>query len=218
MPAAPAKRPRGRPKGTTKFELSDLTILARFADQLVAAPGAKLAPFLRESGYAEIKDIRRVQQRWRQHKARLLKEATLRADAQPADTLASLVMYFAEAASDVTDAAKPAIQAIYESRERAKRRIRARKELGLDPDLPLDLRNGEKVAAAVRHYEARMFRSLEEKANELPPVSQDKLPIHLKLYSAAILLHELSLQMADEPTSSEFKTSINPIPDQGDSS
>ena len=42
-----------------------------------------------------------------------------------------------------------------------------------------------------------MFRSLSERTDELPPVSQSELPPAQRLYMAAVLLHELSLQMDD---------------------
>jgi hypothetical protein len=80
------------------------------------------------------------------------------------------------------------------------------KEMGLAPDLPFDFKDEEQVAAAVRRYEERVLRPLSEKVAELPAVPQNELPMTQKLYSAAILLHELSLQMADARSASDSPT------------
>lgn len=204
--AQPAKRPRGRPRGTAVYAEQDLELLARFADICVESPHTKLAPFLRSMGYKDDKDIRRARIRWGAEKERLLKEARGRRDAKPADTIFDLIAYFAESLSALKGAAAPGLEVVNRSLERARARLRVMKELGVDPELPLDFKHEEEVAAAVRRYEARMFRPLSEKAAELPPVPEDELPVALKLYSAAILLHELSLHMADEGSDGDLPT------------
>lgn len=62
------------------------------------------------------------------------------------------------------------------------------------------------MAAAVCRYEERMLRPHSEKVAELPAVQQNELPMSLKLYSAAILLHELSLRMANGRSAGDSPT------------
>ena len=201
-----AKRSRGRPKGTAVYAERDLRALARYADVYIHTPHSPLAPFLRSVGYADDKDVRRARIRWGREKERLLKEARDRRDAKPAETILELIAYFAEAPSALKDAAAPGLEAVNRSLKRARARLRVMKEMGLDPDLPFDFKDEEQVAAAVRRYEERMFRPLSEKVAELPAVQQNELPMSLKLYSAAILLHELSLRMANGRSASDSPT------------
>ena len=113
-----ATRPRGRPKGSTVYAERDFRALARYADVLIDAPRRQLAPFLRRSGYANDKDIRRARIRWGNEKERLLCEARNRRDESPADTILQLIAHFIEASTMLMDAASPAFEAIGDSLQR----------------------------------------------------------------------------------------------------
>jgi hypothetical protein len=190
----PRKRPRGRPKGTTKFEQQDLRLLGEFADLTVRSPRTPLAPFLVEHGY-EQKDIRRAQKRWREQKATLLEEARLRADASPPETLFEWLLSAGEMVAAMAGAIRPAMAKISRSLDRAQRRVAARERLGLEVDLPLDLTDEAAVEEAVRRYEETVAK------RRLPPefnrLTLADLPFSLKLYVVAMQLHELSLQAAE---------------------
>lgn len=188
------RRPRGRPKGTTKFEHEDLRLLAEFADLIVSSHHAKLAPFLSERGY-EQKDIRRAQKRWRGEKAMLIQKAQLRADAAPPENLLEVIAGFVNVLSDVAETAQPAIDMIAGSLERARRRAAACEELGLDLNLPLDLAEPVAVDRAIRRYEKRVATGIEP--IEFKQLTLDELPASLKFYATALMLHELSLEAAE---------------------
>ncbi len=190
----PTRRPRGRPKGTAKFEQQDRPLLAGFADLVIGSPHAKLAPFLAEHGY-EQKDVRRAQKRWREEKAGLLKEARLRAEASPPESLFDLIVWFTNGISEVGEAARPALGKLAASLERARRRVAARKELGLDLGLPLDFEDLAAVDRAIRRYEETVVAGHEPA--EFKRLALDELPISLKLYAAALMLHGLSVQAAE---------------------
>lgn len=190
----PPKRPRGRPKGTAPFAHQDRRVLAAFADGAIGVSRTELAPFLTERGYQD-KDIRRAQKRWREEGAELLREAQMRADASRPESLVDLIACFAEWMSPVAETAQPAIGALARSLERARRRVAAREELGQDPMLPLDLTDPAEVDQAICRFEETVG------AGRLPPGSEgvtvDKLPLSLRLYGAALLVHQLSLQAAE---------------------
>ncbi|MBO6718881.1 MAG: hypothetical protein JJ913_13065 [Rhizobiaceae bacterium] len=192
----PVKRPRGRPKGNGPYAERDLEVLAQYADVLIDAKDAKLARVLKAVGYDNEKDIRRARIRWDREKGRLLEEARKRRDGNLGATLLELIARFIAVSSAISNAIAPALVAVNQSLERARARQSIMMELGLNPELPLDLRDQEAVAEALSRYEARMFRSIGEKGAKLPPVPPDQLPAHLKVYVAAVQLHELSLQMA----------------------
>ncbi|XSG81088.1 MAG: hypothetical protein ACPW61_08265 [Methyloligella sp. ZOD6] len=188
------KRPRGRPKGTTKFEQQDLRLLGEFADLAISQPQTPLAPFLVGHGY-EHKDVRRAQKRWRKEKAALLEEARVRADASPPDNLFEWMLYAGEMVAAMAGAVRPAMEKISGSLERAQRRVAAREKLGLDSDLPLDLTNQDAVERAIQRYgETVAKRRLPAEFDRL---TLAELPFSLKLYVVAMLLHELSLQLAE---------------------
>lgn len=189
-----AKRARGRPKGTTVFEQHDLKLLGAFADLVLVSPTAKLAPFLEHRGYAP-KDVRRGQKRWRSEKASLLREAQLRADALPPESLAELITYFVGFLSGVPDAALKGLNRIADSLEQARRRNAAREKLGLISDLPIDLLDSAAVDHAIRRYEETVAAGLEPP--EFKRLTLVALPVSLKLYAAAVMLHQTSLQMAE---------------------
>lgn len=189
------KRRRGRPKGTTKFEQKDRRLLAQFADQTLDMPHAvKLAPFLANRGYEE-RDIRRAQKRWREEKTALLREAQLRADAAPPASIAELTAYLMATLSPVTEAVRPAFVAIARSLERARRQVAARKELGLDLRVPLDLAEPGEVERALLRYAATV--EVGRRPAEFEVRTLDELPLSLKLYAAALMLHETSLSVAE---------------------
>ena len=189
------KRPRGRPQGTTKFEQEDRRLLTKFADQTLSLPySVKLAPFLAKCGYEE-RDIRRAQKRWRDEKTVLLREAQLRADASPPESMAELTAYLMATLSPVTEAIRPAFAAIARSLERARRQVAARKELGLDLGVPLDLAEPGEVERALRRYETTV--GVGHKPAEFEVRTLDELPLSLKLYAAALMLHETSLSVAE---------------------
>lgn len=100
---------RGRPKGTAVFAEEDLKALARFAEIAVQAPGSKLAPFLKNKGYLEEKDVRRIQARWRAEKQRLLEEARVRLDSKPDLSIFEMAAYFGEALKGLGDEIGPAV-------------------------------------------------------------------------------------------------------------
>lgn len=188
------KRPRGRPRGTAVYEQKDLDLLAAFADIAVTTPGAKLAPFLAKRNYAE-HEIRRAQKRWRSNKVELLHQAKLRADVAPANDPIGLLLYFGQAASALTDAAIPAFGRIAASLEGARRRVAARRELGLDLGLPLDPRDQAAVEAAIARYDATIASG--NHPAEFASLTYDELPLSLKLYYVAVTLHHWSLQVAE---------------------
>lgn len=190
----PPKRPRGRPTGTTKFEQTDRRHLAEFADLCITQPGAKLAPFLKKRGYEE-HETRRAQKRWRKEKAAQLREAQLRADAVPPVSMAELTAYLMATLSPVTEAVRPAFAAIARSLERARRQVAARKELDMDLGVPLDLAEPGEVERALRRYEATV--GVGHKPAEFEVQTLDELPLSLKLYAAALMLHETSLSVAE---------------------
>lgn len=191
----PPKRPRGRPTGTTKFEQKDRRHLAEFSDLCIAEPGAKLAPFLKKHGYEE-HETRRAQKRWRKEKAAQLREAQLRADAVPPASMAELTAYLMATLSPVTEAVRPAFATIARSLERARRQVAARKELDLDLGVPLDLAEPGEVERALRRYETTV--GVGHKPAEFEVQTLDELPLSLKLYAAALMLHETSLAVAEE--------------------
>lgn len=195
QPNVSSPRGRGRPKGTAKYEQADLALLAKFADLQVSSPGSKLATFLAPRGHS-VKDIRRMQKRWRFEQTRLLEEAKLRADAADPTNLAELVVSLFAAISDVAAAALPALNKMSASLERARARVRARERLKLGSVLPLDLEDDAAVEQAIRDYEATVG------AGHLPPefkrMTDAQLPLSLKLYSTAITLHQCSLIAAAE--------------------
>lgn len=188
------KRPRGRPKGTTKFEKEDLRVLVKFADIALLSKHAKLAPFLRDQGY-DFKDIRRAQNRWKQNKQSLLEEARLRRDSAPAESILDLIAFFVNASSALAETAAPALEAIAFSLEKAKRRRAALKDLKLDPNLPLDLSNTEAVERAIRQYDETFAKNVHP--TEFGERTLKGLPQSLKLYAAALMMHQLSIQMAE---------------------
>lgn len=190
----PPKRPRGRPKGTAPFAHKDRQLLAAFADGAIGVSYAELAPFLIKHGYQD-KDVRRAQKRWREERAELLREAQLRADASPPENVVDLIVYFAEWMSQVAETAQPAIGAFARSLKRARRHVAAWEELGQDPMLPLDFTAPAEVDQAICRFEETVG------AGRMPPGSEggtvDKLPLSLRLYGAALLVHQLSLQAAE---------------------
>lgn len=190
----PPKRPRGRPTGTTKFEQKDRRHLAEFSDLSIAEPGANLAPFLKKRGYEE-HEIRRAQKRWREEKAALLRVAQLRADAVPPVSMAELTAYLMATLSPVAEAVRPAFVVIARSLERARRQVAARKELDLDLGVPLDLAEPGAVERALRRYETTV--GVGHKPAEFEVQTLDELPLSLKLYAAALMLHEASLAVAE---------------------
>jgi hypothetical protein len=190
----PSRRPRGRPKGTTKFEQEDRRLLAEFAELAIGSPHAKLAPFLASHGY-EQKDVRRAQKRWREETAVLMHQAQLRADASPAESLVELIAGFVNTISDVAEAVGPALGKLAESLERSRRRAAAHKAPGLDLSLPLDFADPGAVDRAIRRYEKTI--SAGHEPAEFEPRTLDELPGSLKLYSAALILHELSIKAAE---------------------
>ncbi|MFG1303937.1 hypothetical protein V5F34_07340 [Xanthobacter autotrophicus] len=189
------RRPRGRPKGTTKFEQEDRRLLAEFAGRTLGLPhAAKLAPFLAKRGYEE-RDVRRAQKRWREEKIALLREAQLRVDAAPPENIVGFIADLFSSLAHVTDAVRPALEALSQSLESARRRAAARKELGLDQSLPLDLAEPSVVTAAISGFEKTVGAG--HQPSEFHNLSLDELPLSLKLYAAALMLHEASLQMAE---------------------
>lgn len=215
----PVKRPRGRPKGSAHFAEQDLRALAQYADVLIDLPHAKLAPVLKAVGYQNEKDIRRARIRWDREKERLLEEARKRRDGNLGATLLDLIARFITGSSAMlSEAVAPAFAAVNQSLERARARQSIMMELGLNPELPLDLREQEAVAEALSRYEACMFRSMGEKGAELPPVPIDQLPAHLKVYVAAVQLHELSLQMAGRAAQEVLEHGGGQNFDEGDAS
>ncbi|MFG1242334.1 hypothetical protein V5F31_08125 [Xanthobacter sp. V7C-4] len=203
------KRPRGRPKGTTKFEQEDRRHLAEFADRTLGLPHAvRLAPFLVQHGYEE-RDVRRAQKRWREEKPTLLREAQLRADAAPPESIVELIIYLMATLSPVTEAVRPAFAAMADRLERARRQVAVRKEQGLDLGVPLDLAEPGDVEGALRRYEATV--GVGHKPAEFGVRTLDELPLSLKLYAAALMLHETSLSVAEaerrEATASGGKVS-----------
>lgn len=190
----PPKRPRGRPTGTTKFEQKDRRHLAEFADLCITQSDVNLAPFLKKRGY-ENHEIRRAQKRWREEKAALLREAQLRADAIPPASMTEFIAYLMATSSPVTEAVRPAFAAIAHCIERARRQVAARKELGLDLRVPLDLAEPGEVERALRRYETTV--GVGHKPAEFEVRTLDELPLSLKLYAAALMLHEASLTVAE---------------------
>lgn len=189
------KRPRGRPKGTAPFAQQDRRVLAAFADGAIGMPHAELTPFLRQRGY-EDKDVRRALKRWREEGPDLLREAQLRADAAPPESIFDLIVDLVQSMSFIRDAARPAFDALSRSLARARRRAEARKAFGLDPGLPFDQTDPAKVEEAIRRFEQTVG------AGYMPPGLEgrtiDALPLSLKLYSAAVMLHVTSLQVAGQ--------------------
>jgi len=208
------KKPRGRPKGTAPFEEADHETLAKFADQYLQSPSAKLAPFLKAQGYEE-KDVRRAQLRWRMGKSKFLEEAQLRLDLSPAESAESLAFHFYAAIDALRKEAEPSLGMIAASYERAKRRVRALQKTGQQLGLPIDLEAPSDVQAALTRYESQMFDSEERRFDKFGQLKIDELPPALKLYATALMLHELSLQMSDAADGRSNPYSIGEV-DEGE--
>ncbi|MFG1285331.1 hypothetical protein, partial [Xanthobacter autotrophicus] len=140
--------------------------------------------------------IRRAQKRWRDEKTELLREAQLRADASPPESIFDLIVDLVHSMSLMTEAARPALDALSGSLARARRRVAARKALGLDPGTPFDHTDPAKVEEAIRRYEATVGAGNMPSGFEGRTVQE--LPPSLKLYAAAVMLHVASLQVAEE--------------------
>lgn len=84
------KRPRGRPRGSSRHQAKDMAILRRAADRLAAAPDLKPTTAIRQvitsedrAGEMEETLIRRLQGKWKVRGPALLAEARARQAAGP---------------------------------------------------------------------------------------------------------------------------------------
>src|SRR5829696_5338354 len=87
----PARR-RGRPLGSAPYRQRDEELLARYADEAIHNPGLELAPFARRAGSSNAAAIRRLQARWREVRERVLKDARIRFDARPPQSVGQILM------------------------------------------------------------------------------------------------------------------------------
>jgi len=187
------RRKRGRPKGTEKFGIVDRKKLTAFADVAILAPGSKLAAFLKAEGFDE-KGIRRAQIRWRREKEIFLEAAQLRREAGEQPSLRGIVAHVLEYLAELQTTATAGLERMAASFETERERFRRRELAEKGRAVPIDLENEVEVTAAIERYES----NINTPPAELEIKGFSKLPLHLKLYAAAHLLHEFSLNMADK--------------------
>jgi len=187
------RRKRGRPKDTAKFATSDEAMLSTFAEELILGTYAKLAPFLRDNGFAH-KDIRRAQKHWRRHKHHLLERARLQNEAAEPPSVMQAIAHVVEVLRELKGSATTGLTQIANSFERERERHRRLALAGKGPRAPIDLENQAETAAAIERYEAK----INEPKIELETLGFSGLSLHLKLFIAAHMLHEMSIVLAEQ--------------------
>jgi hypothetical protein len=169
--------------------------LAKFADAAIHTPGLELAPFARDAGISDEASIRRLQARWRTERERLLGEAQTRFDARPPESLGQILADLLAGLSRIAElTSKPVMSLLRASTERAERRWDARNRLGKPSPLPFDPGEpGELEPALARFENAVHPPGSAEVAELLGDRTLAELPLSLRLYVLAVLLHEMSL-------------------------
>lgn len=88
------KRCRGRPKGSAKFEKTDMEALRKVAEELVQNKHLTVTKLLRKHGYAEDKDLYRLRRRWRKYGKHLLQQAHERHQTEQQVYIKNIAEYF----------------------------------------------------------------------------------------------------------------------------
>ena len=198
MPRAPKNRPnsaparrRGRPRGSAPYRQRDEELLARYADKMIHDPGLQLAPFARRAGFSDAA-IRRLQGRWREHRDRFLNEARIRFDVRPPESLWQILLVLWTGLHRGTEiVSQHVLHPLLTSVRRAERRWEARAALDQPARLPIDPTNPGELEPAFARFEDALGSA--DIAAQLAGKTLGDLPLSLRLYIMAVLMHEVSL-------------------------
>lgn len=198
-----AKRGRGRPLGSAPYRQPDQEFLARYADEAIHFPDLELAPFARRAGASDA-GIRRLQARWRTDRERFLKEARIRFDARPPESLWQMLMDVWAGLGRANEiVSKEVLHPLTMSVRRAERRWDARAALGQPSQLPFHPTDASELEPALARFE----NALGSTKIDLGQQTLADLPLSLRLYLLAVLIHEVSLQQHRRETEASRRTS-----------
>ena len=88
--------PRGRPKGSAKFEKTDIDALTKVADALVKNKHLTVTKVLRQLDFDDAHELHRLRRRWRKHGEVLLQQANDRYQAEKNRQLQNIADYFTD--------------------------------------------------------------------------------------------------------------------------
>lgn len=145
------KRERGRPKGSSRFSVSDDRACEKAAYYMVKHPGSAPTEAFRKLGYNTDSELHRLCGKLRKNKAQYLEEAQARSDANSSLGIVGRASALFETAGDWVETIinSAPVEQLREEISNGKAKSSSLKKLGIEPEPPFDITDPAKIASAI---------------------------------------------------------------------